>query len=94
MGASPLRDIACARRAGVGAAILVPSARTERDSGNPELTPDATVDDEFGVLELRRASGALPDSDKRARFRKLIEGNHAIAIASSPLMTAGSARPC
>jgi HAD superfamily hydrolase (TIGR01549 family) len=56
VGDSPVRDIACARRAGVGAAILMRSPRTERDGRTTDLIPDATVEDGYGVLELLRKS--------------------------------------
>ena len=54
VGDSRRRDIRCARRADVGAAILMRSPRTEPPDGWPE--PDATVEDGFGLLELLTAA--------------------------------------
>jgi FMN phosphatase YigB (HAD superfamily) len=54
VGDSRARDIACARRADVGTAILMRSPRTDREDAaagrSPE--PDATVADGFGLLDL------------------------------------------
>lgn len=60
VGDSLLRDIACARAAGVSAAIIMRSPRTvtemaAAESGSAEfsgLTPDAVVDDGNGLYEL------------------------------------------
>ncbi|MDG4765086.1 HAD family hydrolase [Solwaraspora sp. WMMD406] len=52
VGDSRARDIPCARRAGTGAAILMVSARTDREPALPEGTPDATVTDGHGLREL------------------------------------------
>ncbi|SCL22875.1 haloacid dehalogenase superfamily, subfamily IA, variant 1 with third motif having Dx(3-4)D or Dx(3-4)E [Micromonospora nigra] len=48
------RDIACARRAGAQAAILMRSPRTDREPPHPDLTPDARVEDGHGLLALLR----------------------------------------
>ncbi|MET8251671.1 HAD family hydrolase [Micromonospora sp. NPDC005197] len=48
------RDIACARRAGAQAAILMRSPRTDREPPHPELVPDAVVEDGHGLLALLR----------------------------------------
>jgi HAD superfamily hydrolase (TIGR01549 family) len=52
VGDSRRRDVLCARRADVAAAVLMRSPRTDREdpAGWPE--PDATVDDGFGLLRL------------------------------------------
>lgn len=52
VGDSRRRDVACARRADVAAAILMRSPRTDREdpTGHPE--PDAVVDDGFGLRDL------------------------------------------
>ncbi len=52
VGDSTVRDIACARRAGAGAAVLMRSARTDRDRPLPGIAPDATVDDGHGLHAL------------------------------------------
>jgi len=52
VGDSYTRDIVCARRAGVGAAILMRSPRTDRERPVPGLEPDAVVDDGHGLCEL------------------------------------------
>jgi HAD superfamily hydrolase (TIGR01549 family) len=52
VGDSPARDIACARRAGVGVAILMRARRTAAEQMVAEITPDATVDDGHGLLML------------------------------------------
>jgi HAD superfamily hydrolase (TIGR01549 family) len=52
VGDSYTRDIACARRAGVGAAILMRSPRTDRDQRAPGLEPDAVVEDGHGLCAL------------------------------------------
>ncbi|MEU5963878.1 HAD family hydrolase [Micromonospora parva] len=60
IGDSLHRDIACARRAAAQAAILMRSPRTDREPPDPELTPDATIQDGHGLLELlRQAFGTL-----------------------------------
>ena len=55
VGDSRQRDLVCARRADVCAAILMRSGRTEQPGEWPE--PDAIVDDGFGLLELLGAAG-------------------------------------
>jgi HAD superfamily hydrolase (TIGR01549 family) len=52
VGDSLDRDIACARRAGAGAAILMRSPRTGRDTPVLGETPDAIVEDGHGLLGL------------------------------------------
>ncbi len=52
VGDSLVRDIACARRAGAGAAVLMRSPRTDRDPPAPGLVPDAIVDDGYGLRAL------------------------------------------
>jgi FMN phosphatase YigB (HAD superfamily) len=52
VGDSRRRDIACARRADVGTAILMRSPRTDREDGVEWPAPDATVADGFGLLRL------------------------------------------
>jgi FMN phosphatase YigB (HAD superfamily) len=54
IGDSRNRDIACARRAGVGFAVLMRSARTAREADASGVAPDATVDDGCGALALLR----------------------------------------
>ncbi|MFC4068109.1 HAD family hydrolase [Actinoplanes subglobosus] len=54
VGDSRRRDIACARRADIGAAILMPSGR--EDSGGDQAEPDATVADGFELLDLVRGT--------------------------------------
>ncbi|GAA4563704.1 hypothetical protein GCM10023176_08190 [Micromonospora coerulea] len=56
VGDSPHRDIACARRAGAGAAILVRSPRTDREPPHPDLRPDARIEDGHGLLALLHQS--------------------------------------
>ncbi|MFV2019898.1 HAD family hydrolase [Micromonospora sp. LOL_023] len=56
VGDSRARDIPCARRAGAGAAVLMVSARTDREPGLPDGTPDATVDDGHGLRRLLERS--------------------------------------
>lgn len=53
VGDQPHRDIACARRAGAGAAILMPEGEP-REAG--EHTPDAVVADGNELLDLLRKS--------------------------------------
>ncbi|MFI7025275.1 HAD family hydrolase [Micromonospora sp. NPDC049900] len=57
VGDSLHRDVACARRAGVGAAVLMRSPRTDREPDAPELAPDAWIEDGHGLLDLLRGSG-------------------------------------
>jgi FMN phosphatase YigB (HAD superfamily) len=52
VGDSRRRDIACARRADIGTAVLMPSGR--EDSGGDQSEPDATVTDGFELLSLVR----------------------------------------
>jgi FMN phosphatase YigB (HAD superfamily) len=52
VGDSLRRDIVCARRADVAAAILMHSGRIDPPGEWPEPEPDATVDDGFGLLGL------------------------------------------
>ena len=50
VGDSRRRDIACARRADIGKAILMPSGRA--DAGGIQAEPDAVVTDGHGLLKL------------------------------------------
>ncbi|MEU4794117.1 HAD family hydrolase, partial [Micromonospora tulbaghiae] len=60
------RDIACARRAGTQAAILMRSPRTDREQPHDGLRPDAQVEDGYELLALlRRAWGASAASSAR-----------------------------
>lgn len=52
VGDSRRRDVLCARRAEVAKAILMRSPRTAREDPEAWPSPDATVDDGFGVIEL------------------------------------------
>ena len=52
VGDSLNRDIACARRAATGAAILMRSPRTDREGPLPAMAPDATVNDGHGLHAL------------------------------------------
>ncbi|MFY1637264.1 HAD family hydrolase [Solwaraspora sp. WMMB335] len=52
VGDSRARDIPCARRAGAGAAILMVSARTNREQGLADGTPDVTVADGHDLCRL------------------------------------------
>jgi len=52
VGDSVHRDIACARRAGAGAAILMRSPRTDRERELAGITPDVVVDDGHGLRSL------------------------------------------
>lgn len=52
IGDSPRRDMACARRADVGTAILMPSERTAREPAGDWPAPDVTVEDGFGLLAM------------------------------------------
>jgi N-acetyl-D-muramate 6-phosphate phosphatase len=57
VGDSRRRDIACARRADAGAAILFRSLRTDREDPAAFPAPDATVEDGFGLRELLAPQG-------------------------------------
>ncbi|GAA0374184.1 hypothetical protein GCM10009541_15810 [Micromonospora gifhornensis] len=50
------RDVACARRAGAAAAILMRSPRTDHEPPHPQLRPDARIDDGHGLLTLLHQS--------------------------------------
>jgi FMN phosphatase YigB (HAD superfamily) len=52
VGDSRRRDVLCARRADLAAAILMRSPRTDRERPDGWPEPDAVVDDGFGVLDL------------------------------------------
>ncbi|TDC79506.1 HAD family hydrolase [Micromonospora sp. KC606] len=56
VGDSLHRDIACARRAGAQAAILMRSPRTDREPVRAEAEPDARIEDGHGLLALLRQS--------------------------------------
>ncbi|NLU78893.1 HAD family hydrolase [Micromonospora sp. HNM0581] len=56
VGDSVHRDVACARRAGAGAAILMRSPRTDSEAAQPDLQPDARIEDGHGLLTLLRQS--------------------------------------
>lgn len=56
VGDSLHRDVACARRAGTAAAVLMRSPRTDREPVDPELAPDARIEDGHGLLDLLRQS--------------------------------------
>ncbi|MEV6812373.1 HAD family hydrolase [Micromonospora sp. NPDC051296] len=56
VGDSVHRDVACARRAGVAAAVLMRSPRTDREEPHPELRPDARIEDGHGLLALLNES--------------------------------------
>ncbi|WP_018587084.1 HAD family hydrolase [Salinispora arenicola] len=60
VGDSVHRDIGCARRAGAGAVILMRSPRTDQEPSEPDLRPDARIEDGFGLLALLRQSTASP----------------------------------
>ena len=51
------RDIACARQAGAGAAILMRSSRTARAVPTAGVEPDVVIDDGYGLLDLLRRAG-------------------------------------
>ncbi|WP_199199864.1 HAD family hydrolase [Micromonospora sp. RP3T] len=60
------RDVACARRAGAQAAILMRSSRTDREPPHDDLRPDARVEDGYELLALlRRSWGASAASSAR-----------------------------
>lgn len=61
VGDSLHRDIACARRAGAGAAILMRSPRTDREPSHPDPRPDARIEDGHGLLALLRQSRGTGD---------------------------------
>ncbi|MEV2242311.1 HAD family hydrolase [Micromonospora sp. NPDC049891] len=61
VGDSVHRDVACARRAGAGAAILMRSPRTDREPSHPDLRPDARAEDGHGLLALLRQSRRTAD---------------------------------
>jgi HAD superfamily hydrolase (TIGR01549 family) len=66
VGDSLHRDIACARRAGTGAAILMRSPRTDREPPHPDLRPDARIEDGHGLLALLHQSrGSAEGSSAR-----------------------------
>lgn len=52
VGDSPQRDMVCARRADIAAAILMRSPRTENEDAHSFPAPDVTVDDGFGLRDL------------------------------------------
>ena len=56
VGDSRRRDIVCARRADVAMAILMRSPRTDREDPAGRPSPDALVEDGFGLLELLQQS--------------------------------------
>jgi HAD superfamily hydrolase (TIGR01549 family) len=57
VGDSPHRDMAGARRAEVGTAILMRSPRTDGEMSAAGVAPDAIVEDGFGLLELLTEAG-------------------------------------
>ncbi|MFY1578260.1 HAD family hydrolase [Verrucosispora sp. WMMD703] len=63
VGDSVHRDVACARRAGAGAAILMRSPRTDREPSRPDLRPDAHTEDGHGLLALLSRGGSSPEED-------------------------------
>ncbi|MGW4498501.1 HAD family hydrolase [Micromonospora sp. NPDC004336] len=60
VGDSVHRDVACARRAGTGAAILMRSPRTDREAPLPGVEPDARIEDGHGLLALLRQLAGGP----------------------------------
>jgi HAD superfamily hydrolase (TIGR01549 family) len=54
VGDSRRRDVVCARRADAALAILMRSPRTDREDPAAWPSPDVTVEDGFGLLELLR----------------------------------------
>ncbi|WP_229069222.1 HAD family hydrolase [Actinoplanes sp. DH11] len=52
VGDSRRRDILCARRADIGKALLMPSARTAGEDPAAWPPPDEIIEDGFGLLEL------------------------------------------
>ncbi|MFG3698879.1 HAD family hydrolase [Micromonospora sp. NPDC047620] len=67
VGDSVHRDVVCARRAGVGAAILMRSPRTDREAALPGVEPDARIEDGHGLLALLRRAGGNPDGTPSRR---------------------------
>ncbi|MEU4214939.1 HAD family hydrolase [Actinoplanes sp. NPDC026623] len=65
VGDSLQRDVACARRADVAAAILMPSPRTDREERADWPEPDAVVQDGFGLRDLLPAArlGEVAEDD-------------------------------
>jgi FMN phosphatase YigB (HAD superfamily) len=61
VGDSVHRDIACARRAGTGAAILMRSPRTDREPPHPDLRPDVHIEDGHGLLALLHQSSGTAE---------------------------------
>ncbi len=61
IGDSLNRDIACARRAATGAAILMRSPRTDREGPMPGMAPDATVNDGHGLQALLTTALGSPN---------------------------------
>jgi len=57
VGDSPHRDLGAARRAEVQTAILMRSRRTDGELASSGFTPDATVDNGFGLLDLLTEAG-------------------------------------
>ena len=57
VGDSRRRDVLCARRADVALAILMRSPRTDQEDPAAWPSPDVTVEDGFGVLDLLRRVG-------------------------------------
>jgi HAD superfamily hydrolase (TIGR01549 family) len=60
VGDSLNRDIACARRAATGAAVLMRSPRTDREGPMLGIAPDATVDDGHGLRALLATALGFP----------------------------------
>jgi FMN phosphatase YigB (HAD superfamily) len=52
VGDSRQRDIVCARRAEVAVAVLMRSARTDREDPDAWPEPDATISDGYGLMKL------------------------------------------
>lgn len=52
VGDSKRRDVACARRADVAKAILMPSGRKDPDDPRLSPEPDVVVEDGFGLIDL------------------------------------------
>jgi beta-phosphoglucomutase-like phosphatase (HAD superfamily) len=61
VGDSPVRDLACARRAGVSTAILMRARRTAGEQALGGHTADATIDDGHGLLALIDAARIYDD---------------------------------
>lgn len=62
VGDTPARDIACARRAGAGVAVLMRSPRTDREQPLADHDPDETVRDGHELLTLLSSTLAAPPS--------------------------------